>query len=215
MTSLAHVKKGAFGSVAGVRNSAVAPSPGSSPDALKIAKYLAGIGAVNEPDQVSAQYQEITNRAADAPMEERLYDALAMAKILTGQVAMHLDSDWRERLFLTLDHLLDSEEWHDEDNPFGPASFSTFLRAILFLRPSRRPGLGVTDQGNLIGAWTNDRDRVTLEFLETDKVKWSLSCFIDEEQERAVGTNPVSRLSEVLAPYNPARWFDVNYLPTT
>ena len=144
---------------------------------------------------------------ADKPLPEKLYDALARVKLLTAQVAMHLDTEWRSRIFEQLDDLLDAEDWHEDDDPIKAPSFETFLRMIIFHNPSHRPGFGVSNRGYLIAAWTSGSDRLTTECLPNDKVRWVLSCEVDDETERAAGETPVRRLMEVLAPYSPPRWF--------
>jgi len=138
---------------------------------------------------------------------ERLYDSLAEAKQLTAQVAMHLDSDLRRRLFAQLDDLLNLDDWHDDDTPLTGSSFSTFLRMILFVNPDRRPGLGLSNHGNLVAAWTVGGDRLTIECLPKDTVRWSLSCEIDGDRERAAGETQVVRLPDVLNSFKPQRWF--------
>ena len=144
---------------------------------------------------------------ADKTLPEKLYDALARVKLLTAQVAMHLDTEWRSRIFEQLDDLLDVDDWHEDDDPIKASSFETFLRMIIFHSPSRRPGFGVSNRGYLIAAWTSDSDRLTIEFLPNDTVRWVLSCEVDGETERAAGETTVRRLMEVLAPYSPPRWF--------
>ncbi len=144
---------------------------------------------------------------ADKPLPERLYDALARIKLLTAQVAMHLDTEWRRHVFERLDDLLDAEDWHEDDDPIKASSFETFLRMIIFHNPSRRPGFGVSNRGYLIAAWTSGSDRLTIECLPNDTVRWVLSCEVDGEAERAAGETSVRRLMEVLAPYSPPRWF--------
>ena len=144
---------------------------------------------------------------ADKPLPEKLYDALARVKLLTAQVAMHLDAEWRSRIFEQLDDLLDAEDWHEDDDPIKASSFQTFLRMIIFHNPSRRPGFGVSNRGYLIAAWTSGSDRLTIECRPNDTVRWVLSCEVDGEIERASADTPVRRLMEVLAPYSPPRWF--------
>ncbi len=145
--------------------------------------------------------------AADKPLPEKLYDALARVKLLTAQVAMHLDTEWRSRIFEQLDDLLDAEDWHEDDDPIKASSFQTFLRMIIFHNPSRRSGFGVSNRGYLIAAWTSGSDRLTTECRPNDTVRWVLSCEVDGETERAAGETAVRRLMEVLAPYSPLRWF--------
>jgi len=148
-------------------------------------------------------------QAADAEKQlaERVFDALASVKILTAQVAMHLDREWRDKIFQQLDSLHAVDEWEAGDEPIQQASFVTFLKAILALRSQRRPGLGLSQAGNLIAAWTTNRDRLTIEFLPNDRVGWVLTRYIDDEPERVAGQMNVSRLTERLAPYHPEHWF--------
>ena len=93
-----------------------------------------------------------------------------------------------------------------DDQPLVSKSFSTFLRTIIHANILRRPSLGLTHDGNLIAAWLAGPDRLTLEFLSNDNVRWVLSCDVDGVRERAAGETPVKRLPEVLAPYSPERW---------
>jgi hypothetical protein len=153
-------------------------------------------------------------RPAGESIEERLFDALAQFKIRTSLVAMHLDRDWRSKLFGQLDSLLDVQDWEPLDRPPTVESFTTFLRMLIFLRPTRRPGLGATTKGELIATWTVGNDRLTIECLPLDLVRWSLSVSINDDRERAAGISPVARLRDVLSPYGPDRWFaDADRLP--
>ncbi|MFZ0590092.1 MAG: hypothetical protein WAM39_06400 [Bryobacteraceae bacterium] len=141
-------------------------------------------------------------------LAERLFDALASAKQLTASVAMHLDRARRDKLFRQLDSLHDLAEWEEGDEPLQQSSFGTFLKAMLAVNPQRQPGLGLSHVGHLIGAWTVDRDRLTIEFLPNDWVKWVLGRYKeDEEPRRFAGQTPVSELTEGLAPYQPEHWF--------
>lgn len=144
---------------------------------------------------------------SERPLNERLFDALANVKILTANVAMHLDHEWRDKLFRQIDSLHDPEEWDQDDEPIKQSSFSTFLKGILQINPKRRPGLGLSYTGNLIAAWTTGRDRLTIEFLPKDHVRWVLTRYYDDEPERIAGQTLVSRLVEGLKPYNPQHWF--------
>ncbi len=149
--------------------------------------------------------QQVVSHAP--PVAEQLYDALVAAKIRTAQVASHLQRDWRQRLFRQLDALHDPEDWLAGDLPVLDGSFAAFLRAMLLIKPRKRPGLALTAAGHLLAGWTEGPDRLTLEFLPTGSVRWALSCRIDEDQERAAGETAIERLPVVLQPYEPARWF--------
>jgi hypothetical protein len=142
-------------------------------------------------------------------LESRLFDALAGAKVLTAQVAMHLEQEFRERLFRQLDSLHEADEWEEGDEPLDQSSFQTFLKAILTIKSVRRPGLGLSHTGNLIAAWTTGRDRLTIEFLPNDRVSWVLARYRDntDEPARFAGQTNVSELVEGLAPHHPEHWF--------
>ena len=182
-------------------------SSGVSEDAKRISNSLEEIQIQQTLDRTIHKLVEEADSIANKPLSERLYDSLARIKLLTAQVAMHLDTEWRSRLFEKLDDLLDAENWHEDDDPIKTSSFDTFLRMIIFHSPSRRPGFGVSNRGYLIAAWTTGSDRLTIEFLPHDIVRWVLSCEVDSETERAAGETSVRRLIEVLAPYSPLRWF--------
>ena len=140
--------------------------------------------------------------------ESRVFDALAGAKVLSSQVAMHLEQELRDRLFRQLDSLHETDQWEEGDEPLNQSSFQTFLKAILTIRPERRPGLGLSHTGNLIAAWTTVRDRLTIEFLPNDRVSWVLARYDDtDEPARFAGQTSVSELVEGLAPHRPEHWF--------
>ena len=143
----------------------------------------------------------------DKTIDNQLFDATASIKILTAQVAMHMDKKMRDKLFSQIDSLHDFNEWNVDDKPVEKSSFATFLKAILQIKPQRHPGLGLSYDGHLIAAWTSGQDRLTTEFLSNDRVRWVLSCNFDGETERAAGETVVSRLYECLIPYFPDHWF--------
>lgn len=143
-------------------------------------------------------------------LEENFFDATAAVKTLTSQVAMHLDREWRANLFRQLDSLHDPAEWEAGDSPVGQASFATFLKAICDLKPGRLPGLGLTSTGCLIAAWTTARnDKLTIEFLPNDQVRFVLSIVHAGDTERIACKTNVARLRERLSQFKPNRWFDV------
>jgi hypothetical protein len=143
----------------------------------------------------------------NASLEERLFNARAACKLRTANVAMHLDQEWRRRFFAQLDSLMDFEEWDPADLPVSETSFTTLLRMILLIKAKRRPGLGAASNGNILASWTVGKDRLTIECLPCDQVRWGLLHVPDGEQERAAGQTAVTRLLHALAPYNPDRWF--------
>lgn len=168
-------------------------------------KIKNSIAALRNPPAPSS----FTYAVQDTSIEERLFDATAAAKILTSHVAMHLESEWRKKLFRQLDSLHDPDEWESGDLPLQQSSFATFLKAICQIKPNKRPGLGLSSGGHLIAAWMVNRNRLTIEFLPSDGVRWVLARYHDDddEPERFAGQTKVARLLERLAPYEPEFWF--------
>lgn len=143
-----------------------------------------------------------------ASLQERLFDASAAFKVFTSLVAMHLDDEWRKRLFRTLDSLLDPEEWDEADLPPALVSFQTLMRMLLILKPARRPALGIDNGGNLIASWTTGDDRLTVTCLPGDRVVWVLKRHINGEVVRTAGESKIGLMPKLLAPYSPSVWFD-------
>lgn len=140
-------------------------------------------------------------------IEERLFDATASVKVLISRVSMYMTKEWRDKLFRQIDSLHDLDEWDADDKPVERSSFESFLKAIIYIKPQRHPGLGLSYEGHLIAAWTAGKDRLTIEFLAKDRVRWVITRDLGGEIERAAGQTVVSRLYDCLTAYNPTHWF--------
>lgn len=195
------------------------------PSQLKnVAKRYAPSGANSYSEYGSVEMKRIANavRALEPSpppsyrgtgggnLPEQVYDALASAKIETNMVARFKSAEWRHKLFNQLDSLHEITEWEDGDAPLSLPSMRTFLRTILFIDPERGPGLGLSSVGNLIAAWTKGKDRLTMEFLPNDIVRWAAVSETEVGTERGTGECSASRIKSVLAPYNPEHWFVKN-----
>ncbi|HMI18790.1 MAG TPA: hypothetical protein VK533_04530 [Sphingomonas sp.] len=140
-------------------------------------------------------------------VQQRLFEATAQAKIWTSKIAMHLDRAVRDRFFAQLDRLHDLEEWYESDAPLALESYKAFVRAILYVGIDSAPALALMPSGNLLAMWEAGSDRLSVEFLPGDRVKWVLSRKIDGGVERAAGETAITRLEAVLAPYDANKWF--------
>src|SRR5947207_2982898 len=97
--------------------------PAFSAETRKIARQIDALRIGRSPAST------IQASAAEKGLPEQVFEALAAAKILTSQVAMHLERAWRDRLFQQLDTLHDTSEWEEGDEPMRQSSFVTFLKA--------------------------------------------------------------------------------------
>ena len=140
-------------------------------------------------------------------ISERLFKARAEAKVLTSSYAMHLRDEWRVELFAKLDALLDADDWHDDNVVLHLDSYRTYLRFTLHVRPTCDPFFGLSDEGHLLGAWIVGKNRLTMEFLPGDEIRWVLVRYIEEERETAAAQIPLVRLQEVLQPFDPDLWW--------
>lgn len=144
----------------------------------------------------------------DAKLQAALQDSRSSFKVLVSRVSMHLGIEWLQKLFSQIDSLLDVDEWDSSDPVPSAETARTFIRLLLAMKVSRKPGLGVSNSGNLVAAWTTGPNRLTVECLPHDRVRWVLARVIEGETERAAGDGKIERLREILAPYDPAIWFE-------
>lgn len=150
-----------------------------------------------------------TVQTKGSSLNERLFDARANVKILISQVSMHISAELRERLFRQIDLLHDPEEWEDGESPINLLSFKTFLRWVYLNSPEKLPSFGLSSSGNFIASWIVNKDRLILEFLSKDNIKWFVTKYYVEEADHGAGTTKISRISDVLAPYNINDWLSV------
>lgn len=143
----------------------------------------------------------------------QIYDVLADAKVQISRVAAHLPETARRRLFSQPDSLHDIEDWEKGDQPAQSGSFTTFLRTMLLLSKAfghyRWPSLGMSTGGQIVSSWGGSTGRLTLEFIASGRVQWSLTCHVKGDTEvRTVGIGEALMILDFLDPYDPGRWFD-------
>jgi hypothetical protein len=193
-----------------------------SPKQLRDTKQLFAL-AYPTASITSAHLADVIKRARFAPatavaqyplqdkqpqsLEDQLYTALAQCKVKTNQFAMHFGTDWQRRFFTQLDALMNKDDWDASDTPATEASFTTLIRLLLTMRGKRRPGLGLGNGGRLIAAWTKGSDRLTIECLPDDRVRWIVSQIVDGEIDTAAGDTTLALVPDRLAPFHPDKWF--------
>lgn len=177
----------------------------ASPYLTEIFKAIRSSQRVSNP----ATFSKTTVTADEgSKLEADLQDSRASFKVLVSRVSMHLGIPWLQKLFAQIDSLLDVDEWDTSDPIPNSETARTFIRLLLAMKVSRKPGLGVSNSGNLVAAWTSGPNRLTVECLPHDRVRWILAREIDGEIGRAAGDDKIERLRNILDPYDPIVWFE-------
>jgi len=142
-------------------------------------------------------------------LDEQLFDARAEVKILLSQVSMHFSEALRKKLFRQIDLLHDPDDWEEGDVPIQLQSFNTFLRWFFLNEPSQLPNFGLSAAGHFIASWltNHNKDRLILEFLSNDRIKWYVTKHYDGEADLSSGLTKLSRIANVLEPYHSDDWF--------
>jgi hypothetical protein len=140
-------------------------------------------------------------------IENQLSTKLASMKQVLSPVSMYFDASWRKELIEKLERFHDAEDWDNERALPSEASFATFLRTVIYLHPTKRPGIGLSAQGHFLGSWRRESDRIVIEFLPNDELKWVLSQTVDGERESGAGLNQIHRLPDLISGYEPDRFF--------
>jgi hypothetical protein len=182
------------------------PSEGLSIDAESA---MVRLGAMKRLLTGAAQQISATQNfvAKSETIEGQLAEKVASFKRVAASVGMYLDPSWRTRLFAKLDSLMDPQEWDGEFALPSEQSFSTFLRMIIYLHPTKRPGLGLSAKGHFLASWSKESDRIVIECLENDEVRWVLSRSIGCDRESGAGKTKIYRLPDVIHPYEPDHLF--------
>jgi len=141
------------------------------------------------------------------PLAEQLYDVRMNAKIKTRALVNFLSREWQDKFFRQIDELHDLDDWEDADKPMRADSFDTFIKTLQVVKPSVRPGLGLTNDGNLVGSWGKKGDFLTIEFKPVSQLRLHYSIGEGEEKITSFTNTPVHSLTRVLAPYTPNHWW--------
>lgn len=122
---------------------------------------------------------------------------------------MHLNRKARDRYFKQLDLLHDCDEWFGDEQPLVLESYKGFIRFMLSIDGDTKPSLALFPRGFLLAIWVEGKNRLTVEFLDANRVSWVLSRHDGNTTEHGAGDNSWSRLPDVIAPYKPSVWFNV------
>jgi hypothetical protein len=139
-------------------------------------------------------------------LSERVFHALAEAKIWTSRVAMRLDLVARDRYFRQLDLLHDCDEWFGDDKPLRLESYKSFVRFMISDGGQSKPSLALNPDGHLLAVWEVAGNRLTIEFKGDDHLMWVVSCV---NGDRTAGMTTLVSIRSYLVPYNPEAWFSL------
>lgn len=156
-------------------------------------------------DEDRPSLRAIFSQAGD--LEEQLHEARRQAKTEILKLAPRISDEWLRNLRWQLDEILNPEAWDDDDKVLSVDSWQSFLRGLFIIRPRRLPGIGLSRDGNIVASWSRTTEHLDIEFKPHDQARWVLAAEIDGQVERASGRTSAFRLTEVLAPYQPERWF--------
>ena len=154
----------------------------------------------------------VESNPVNTTIEETLFDNRGLLKTIAVKYGLsYIDPLVKEQLFKQIDWLLDVEDWEEEDTLANPNTFKTLMKFILNTNPVQSPYLGLADSGNIIATWINNDNKLRLECMANDCVKWFVSCVFDGKNERTYGeTYSLERLQAVLKPFENAGWFKEN-----
>lgn len=130
---------------------------------------------------------------------EELAARLKGAQRELALVSMHLSSDFREGTIRQLRKLLDPESWEEGDQHLDLNSFISFARGMAVLSPRVRPMLGLSNSGNLLAMWGSGTERLSLEHLANDELRWFVHSNGPEGRDSAAGSTTIARLAQIIA----------------
>lgn len=124
-------------------------------------------------------------------------------------ISMHLPPGFAVGLKSQFANMLDAEEWDPRDQCIDIGAVSCFLVLLITTHAEKRPGIGTDGKGGVAAFWHSGGDRLTVTCLPSGDVTWVMSHAVaDGSKERVAGICRANRLMEILAPFDPGRWFD-------
>lgn len=139
----------------------------------------------------------LENRNSDS---DRLFEAVANAKIWASRLAMRFSPIARSRIFKQLDMLHDPDDWMDGDIPVQLESFKSFIRCMLIEAIDGVPSLALTPSGNITALWRFENLNLNVEFFPYDKIRFLATRKVEGDIERYAGSTVTKRLSSILGP---------------
>jgi hypothetical protein len=136
-----------------------------------------------------------------ADFAERIFNSLVALKVAVSQYAMHLSDAERHRIFAELDSVINTEDWHEEDQLPKIEAFKDFLKWMIYSKYNKWISIGVSDDGDLTVAWKTKRVLLTAKFSGLngqEAVRWTAQITSEKlETGYAVGKCPLRLFSEL------------------
>jgi hypothetical protein len=148
--------------------------------------------------EISSQKGQTLLRSVpqQASFEEKIFDSLVALKVAVSRYAMHLPAEERVRLFVRLDQLINVEDWHGEDTLPLLSSFVDFLKWIIFSENFGWSSIGVSDEGNILVAWTSPNLTLTANFFSENKATWTATVESKSGAAHIVGTGSLQHFAK-------------------
>ena len=130
----------------------------------------------------------------------RVFKSLVALKVAVSQYAMHLSNSERHRIFAELDSVINTDDWHEDDQLPKIEAFKDFLRWMIYSKYNKWISIGVSDDGHLLVAWKTDRILLTARFsglAGQEAVRWTVQITSKKgETGYTVGKCPLRLFSE-------------------
>lgn len=121
------------------------------------------------------------------------------------------DITYKDKIIKNIEHFREiiGDEPEPDDLPLQQESVDNYISLMIRLKPVRMPGLGVSQTGNIITAWTTDKDRLTIEFLSNNWARWSVCIHpeLDNGDWYLSGRVPMYGLIDSLSLHNLCHWW--------
>ncbi len=139
--------------------------------------------------QVSALHSSTVVRSIQhqTSYAERLFDCLVSLKVAASQYAMHLSAQERHRIFHRLDSVINVEDWHEDDTLPRLDSFRNFLKWMIYSKDFSWSSIGVSNEGNILVAWSRPNLALTANFSTQNKLTWTAAMETENGPAHAVG----------------------------
>ena len=94
-------------------------------------------------------------------------------------------------MFHDLDDVVNIDDWYEEDTLPRYDSFRDFLKWTIYSKRFNWTSIGISENGNILVAWKNDRALLTANFDGKSRVLWTVRRESPEGGIHAAGDSPL------------------------